>query len=90
MGASSGTTVAGQPSEIESSVLNSLNHPGDVQVDLHGNIFVADVHHHQVLFWAKGASSGSRVAGTGRILSQDIILKRLFFTRLTRKNFRFA
>ncbi|CAF4921243.1 unnamed protein product [Rotaria sp. Silwood1] len=65
LGASTGMTVAGDASGTPGSDSNYLNTPADVAVDSNGNIYVADTYNHRVQFWARDASTGTTIAGTG-------------------------
>jgi hypothetical protein len=66
VGASVGTTVAGQANTTVGSALNYLNAPCDVLLDSSGNLYVADTWNHRVLFFPIGATFGTIVAGNGR------------------------
>ena len=62
-GASSGVTVAGDPTGTPGSTGALLNTPAGVAVDAAGNVYVADAINNRVQKWAPGASSGYTVAG---------------------------
>ncbi len=66
-GSLTGLTIAGQTNGTGGSALNELNNPSDIDVDSSGNIYVVDSHNHRVLYWPNGASSGTIVAGNGKI-----------------------
>lgn len=63
--ASFGETVAGQSSGINGSEAAYLNYPRDVQVDIDGNIYVADSQNNRIQLWKKGATKGVTIAGKG-------------------------
>ena len=65
LGASSGTTVAGQANGAAGSSLNYFNRAGGVVIDSSGNLYVTDPFNHRVQYWASGSSSGTIIAGTG-------------------------
>ena len=65
LGASSGSTVAGQASGASGSGLNYFNRAGGVVVDLSGNLYVTDPYNHRVQYCPYGSSSGTIIAGTG-------------------------
>jgi hypothetical protein len=67
MGASSGSTVAGQASGAAGSGINYFNRAGGVVVDSNGNLYVTDAFNYRVQFWPYGSSSGSIIAGTGML-----------------------
>jgi hypothetical protein len=67
LGASNGDTVAGQINGTQSRTSNTLSFPVGVVVDSSRNIYVADSGNARVQFWLDGASSGSTVAGNGKI-----------------------
>jgi sugar lactone lactonase YvrE len=66
MGASSGTTVAGQSNASTGSTLEYLNYPADLIVDANDSLYIVDSKNHRVVFWANDASSGTLVAGNGK------------------------
>lgn len=65
-GASNGTTVAGKANGIPGATLNSLNQPGNVQLDSSDNMYITEIYNHRVLFWPNNASSGTLIAGNGK------------------------
>ena len=66
VGASTGTTVAGQANATSGTALNYLTNPCDVLLDSSGNLYVADTWNYRVLFFTVGATFGTIVAGNGR------------------------
>lgn len=64
--ATNATTVAGQANCTSGTNMYYLNEPTCIQLDSSGNIYIADMKNNRVQFWAKGASYGTTVAGTGR------------------------
>ncbi|CAF1388979.1 unnamed protein product [Didymodactylos carnosus] len=65
IGASSGTTVAGDTTGANGSALNTLSLPYGVFVDQSQNVYVADTGNYRIMYWGNGMSTGSMVAGTG-------------------------
>jgi NHL repeat len=65
VGASSGSTVAGQASGLSGSGLNYFNRAGGVVVDSNDNLYVTDPFNHRVQYWPNGSTSGTIIAGTG-------------------------
>ncbi|CAF2936741.1 unnamed protein product [Rotaria sp. Silwood2] len=68
-GASSGTTVAGQP-HISGNALNQLYNPQAVIVDFNGNIFIADTFNNRIMLWRNGDITGSVVVDSSTAPSQ--------------------
>ena len=66
LGTSVGTTIAGQNNGTNGSSLAYLNSPRGIQVDINGNLYIADMHNHRVVMWSNGASTGTIVAGNGK------------------------
>ncbi|CAF3767586.1 unnamed protein product [Rotaria sp. Silwood1] len=64
MGASSGTTVAGQANGVRGTNSSHLYGPTFICLDSSYNLYVADSDNHRIQFWSNGASSGTTVAGT--------------------------
>ena len=62
-----GQTVAGQSSGASGSNSASLNTVGGIAVDDGKNLYVVDTYNCRVQYWLSGASSGTKVAGTGKI-----------------------
>lgn len=62
-GATSGVTVAGDPTGTPGSTGALLNTPAGITVDATGNVYVADAINNRVQEWAPGASRGYTVAG---------------------------
>jgi hypothetical protein len=68
MGASTGTTIAGNASGLPGSGLNDLKRPSQVLIVSNGNMLVADTYNQRIMLWSKGSSSGVVAAGvTGKI-----------------------
>ncbi|CAF4256438.1 unnamed protein product [Rotaria sp. Silwood2] len=67
IGASSGTTVAGQVNATSSNTTGYLNRPAGIYIDSNDNIFVSDSNNHRIQLWANGALVGTLIAGTGRL-----------------------
>jgi len=63
---STGVTVAGQVTGIANSTANTLRYPSDVFADTNGNMYITDRGNNRIQFWAKGATSGTTIAGTGK------------------------
>ena len=66
IGASSGTTIAGQANASLGSTSAYLNHPTGIYVDSNDNIYVADSFNARVQLWSNGAFTGTLVAGNGK------------------------
>lgn len=64
-GASSGVTVAGQANGAAASTAAYLFEPTALYIDANENIYVSDGGNDRVQLWTKGATVGTRVAGTG-------------------------
>ncbi|CAF3575520.1 unnamed protein product [Rotaria sp. Silwood1] len=73
LGASNGTTVAGQSNGALGSSAAHLYRPGGIAIDSDGNVLVGDTYNHRVQMWQQGASTGTTIAGaTGSFgLSND-------------------
>jgi sugar lactone lactonase YvrE len=67
IGASDGTTVAGHADGTWCLALDCLRIPSRVLVDLNGNLYITDTGNQRIQFWTKGASSGTRIAGDGKL-----------------------
>lgn len=67
MDASVGSTIAGDANGSGGNALNRLKYPSRLVVDVNGDIYIVDRSNFRVQFWANGAVTGVRVAGTGRI-----------------------
>ncbi|CAF3802370.1 unnamed protein product [Rotaria sp. Silwood1] len=63
LGASNGTTVAGQPNGALGSSAAHLYRPAGIALDSNGNVLVGDTYNHRVQMWQQGASSGTTIAG---------------------------
>ena len=63
-GATVGVTVAGQASGAWGSSSSALDYPVGMAMDSDGNLYFTDRNNHRVMYWAKGASSGTTIAGT--------------------------
>jgi len=66
MGASAGTTVAGQANGTTGANLSYLSFPAGILIDSDDNLYIADSGNLRVLFWPKNATSGQLIAGTGK------------------------
>ncbi|CAF1589547.1 unnamed protein product [Adineta ricciae] len=64
MNATNATTLAGTYG-TSGSTASLLNEPTCVQLDSNGNMYIADRLNNRIQYWAKGASSGTTVAGAG-------------------------
>lgn len=62
-GALFGETVAGNASGIPGIEYNTLRSPGDLKVDLNGDIYVADSMNHRIQLWKRGSLNGITIAG---------------------------
>ncbi|CAF2907798.1 unnamed protein product [Rotaria sp. Silwood2] len=71
LGASNGSTVAGQTNGAPGSSDSHLTHPAGIAVDSDGNVFVVDTNNHRVQRWRKDASSGTTVAGVTGMQIQE-------------------
>ncbi|CAF4009510.1 unnamed protein product [Adineta steineri] len=63
--ATNGTTVAGQADASIGNAANLFHYPAYFVLDPNDNIYVSDRYNFRVQLWAKGASSGQTIAGTG-------------------------
>ncbi|CAF2510480.1 unnamed protein product [Rotaria sp. Silwood2] len=68
IGGSTGLTVAGQSNAATGSNANELHIPCGIVLDSTGGFYVADSNNYRVQYWSNGASSGTTVAGTGRLM----------------------
>lgn len=66
VGASSGRTAAGQADASFNSTSAFLYYPTGLYLDPDDNVYVCDSSNYRLQFWAKGATQGMTVAGTGR------------------------
>ena len=67
-GSSIGKTVAGQENgTTNGSSSTILNRPANIYLNSNENLYIADGYSHRVQFWAKDATSGTTVAGSGTI-----------------------
>ena len=66
IGATNGTTVAGQTTGASGVGPTFLNAPTDILLDSNNNLYVSDYNNNRVQLWYYGASSGITVAGTGK------------------------
>lgn len=66
LGASNGTTVAGNPNGIAGTSLYDLNEATGVAIDRNGNIYATDRNNLRVLFYENGTLLGKIVAGDGK------------------------
>jgi len=67
LGASNGTTIAGQADATIGNAPDEFHYPADLVLDSSGNIYVSDRYNYRVQLWLKGATTGSTIAGTGII-----------------------
>jgi hypothetical protein len=74
VGASSGTTVAGQSSAVSGSGLNYLYDCAGVVVDSAFTVYVADTYNWRGVSWTSGASTGTLIAGTTGTRSSKTII----------------
>ena len=82
-GATFGVTVAGQASGAWGSSSSALDYPVGMAMDSAGNLYLTDRNNHRVMYWAKGASSGTTIAGTtGEIDLWSVALSIKFTLRL--------
>jgi DNA-binding beta-propeller fold protein YncE len=63
IGASSGSTMAGQASGTSGASSTALSQPVGIVLDSSNNMYFSDRGNARVMFWANGASSGSVIAG---------------------------
>ena len=63
-GATTCITVAGQANGTTGVSLSTLNFPVGIAIDSADNLYLTDRHNHQVMYWPKGALSGTIIAGT--------------------------
>ena len=71
VGATAGSTVAGQADGTSGSTNTTLNRPSGIFLDSSNNLYVADTNNHRVQLWRNGSISGETVAGTGRLMKND-------------------
>ena len=64
--ATAGTTVAGDSSGVAGAALNYLDYPSDLAVDSNDSLYIVDGANNRVVYWARNATVGVLVAGTGR------------------------
>ncbi|CAF4405295.1 unnamed protein product [Rotaria sp. Silwood2] len=65
IGASTGTTVAGQANGTSGIGAAYLSAPAGVIIDSNNNIYVSDSINARIQQWTNGATSGTQIAGTG-------------------------
>lgn len=58
-----GETVAGHASGISGVGADFLTQPYDVQVDLNGDIYIADTMNQRIQLWTWGSTNGTTIAG---------------------------
>ena len=63
-GATVGVTVAGLANGTSGSSSFALGNPVGMAMDSARNLYFTDRDNHRVMYWAKGASSGTTIAGT--------------------------
>lgn len=67
VGATNGTTIAGNSNGSPGIGLNDLKRASNVAVASNGNCFVADTVNQRIMMWSSGSISGTVVAGlTGK------------------------
>ncbi|CAF4496451.1 unnamed protein product, partial [Rotaria sp. Silwood2] len=64
IGASTGTTVAGQANGTSGIGAAYLSAPAGVIIDSNNNIYVSDSINARIQQWTNGATSGTQIAGT--------------------------
>ena len=73
VGATNGTTIAGNANGTLGIGLNDLKRPSQVVVDSNGNYFIADTYNQRIMMWPSGSASGTLVAGlTGKSQSPNL------------------
>ena len=68
-GVSIGTTAAGSVSGIPGASTTNINMPVGIALDPIGNIYFTDRNNHRLMYWSKGSSSGTTIAGTTGIVN---------------------
>lgn len=68
MGSSTGLTIAGQADGTLGITAEYLNLPRLALIDSDENLYIADASNNRVQFWMKGASSGTTIAGFGKLI----------------------
>ncbi len=63
IGASSGTVIAGSPSNITGSTSTLLNLPAGITLDPMGNLYVTDAANNRIQFFMLGESVGKTIVG---------------------------
>ena len=66
MGASNGTTIAGNTNGNAGASSNELHSPSRIIVGSDGDFYITDTDNDRIQFWLNGASVGTTVAGTGK------------------------
>ena len=64
--ATTSTIVAGASNAATGASLIYLSYPSDLAVDSNENLYAVDGGNHRVVFWARNATTGVLVAGTGK------------------------
>lgn len=67
MGSSVGMTVAGQANGSSGTTASYLYTPSRVLIDSNESVYIADTSNHRIQFWKKNATSGTTIAGVGKI-----------------------
>lgn len=66
-GSKIGLIVAGSANGVSGTSLSLLSSCLGIAVDDNENIYVAEFNNHRVTFWPRGSTSGTIVAGNGKI-----------------------
>ena len=78
-GASIGTTAAGSALAIPGANATNINMPVGIVLDPIGNIYFTDRNNHRLMYWPKGSSSGTTIAGTTGIVNLPSLDIRFIF-----------
>jgi hypothetical protein len=68
IGGSTGLTVAGQSNTVAGNASSYLHEPCGIVLDSTGGFYVADSSNNRVQYWTNGATNGSTIAGTGKLV----------------------
>jgi sugar lactone lactonase YvrE len=72
IGGSTGVTVAGQSSAVAGTSASDLHVPCGIVLDSTGGFYVADSNNNRVQYWSNGSSTGSTIAGTGKLVRDTL------------------